>query len=105
MGLDIGVVKIEYLERPDQPMYGFMQDLMAEPDIGIDMDDFDDDFPTWDATGEGNAFYEFERDALLRRADGWAVKKRIDAADRARLLQWVDDLPWRGEIIMLHLNI
>lgn len=103
MGLDIGVVKIEYLERPGQPMYGFMQDLMANPGIGTDMDLFDDD-SVWEAGGEGNAFYEIERDQLLRRADGWAVKNHIDAADRARLLQWVDDLPWRGDCIMLNLN-
>ena len=104
MGLDIGVVKIEYLERPGQPMYRFMQDLMANPGIGTDMDLFDDD-SVWEASDEGNAFYEIERDQLLRRADGWAVKNRIDAADRARLLQWVDDLPWRGDFIMLHLNV
>ena len=103
MGLDIGVVKIEYLERPGQPMYRFMQDLMANPGIGTDMDLFDDD-SVWEAGGEGNAFYEIERDQLLRRADGWAVKNRIDAADRATLLQWVDDLPWRGDCIMLNLN-
>ena len=105
MGLDIGVVKIEYLERPDQPMYGFMRDLMTEPNIGTDEDYLDDDLPPWKVADEGNVFYEFERDSLLRRADGWAVKKSIDAADRARLLQWVDDLPWRGDCIMLHLNI
>lgn len=104
MGLDIGVVRIEYLDRPGQPMYGFMQDLMANPDTGTDMDLFDDD-SVWEATGEGNAFYELEHDQMMRRADGWAVKQGIDAADRATLLQWVDDLPWRGDFIMLHLNI
>ena len=41
MGLDIGVVNIEYLERPAQPIYGFLQALMADPDVGTDFDVFD----------------------------------------------------------------
>ena len=104
MSLSIGVVNIEYLPQPAEPMYGFMKDLMAEPDTGTDMDLFDED-PLWETGSEGNAFYEMERDQMMRRADGWAVKQGIDAADRATLLQWVDDLPWRGDFLMLHLNI
>lgn len=104
MGLDVGVVTIEYLERPGQPMYGFLQGLMADPAVGTDMDLFEDNSP-WEAGDGENVFYEFERDELLRRADRWAVKQEIDAAERATLLQWVDDLPWRGDFITLHLNI
>ena len=104
MSLSIGVVNINYLPQPPQPMYRFMQDLMADPGVGTDMDLFASDSP-WEAGDGENIFYEFERDQLLRRADGWAVKQRIDAADRAVLLQWVDDLPWRGDFITLHLNI
>lgn len=104
MGLSIGVVNIQYLPQPAEPMYGFMKDLMADPNTGADMDLFDDD-SLWETGDGGNAFYEIEHDQMMRRADGWAVKQRIDAADRATLLQWVDDLPWRGDFIMLHLNI
>ncbi len=104
MGLDVGVVSIEYLERPAQLMYGFLQDLMADPDVGTEFDPFDY-VPGWGDGWEGNAFYEFDRDVLLRRADGWAVKKNLDAVERAMLLRWVDDLPYRGDAIMLHLNI
>lgn len=104
MSLSIGVVNIEYLPQPPEPMYGFMKALMLDPNIGTDMDLWADVQP-WDVGDGENEFYEIERDELLRRADGWAVKKSIDAADRARLLQWVDDLPWRDDFIMLHLNI
>ena len=103
MGLDVGVVSIEYLERPAQPIYRFLQALMADPDVGTDFDVFDYE-PGWGDGWEGNAFYEFERDVLLRRADGWAVKNGLDATDRAALLCWVDDLPYRGDAIMLHLG-
>ena len=103
MGLDIGVVTIEYLERPGSPMYGFLQDLMVDPDTGTEFDPFDYE-SGWGDVWEGNAFYEFDRDVLLRRADGWAVQKNLDATERATLLQWIDDLPYRGETIMLHLG-
>lgn len=103
MGLDVGVVSIEYLERPGQPMHGFLQDLMADPDTGRELDPFDYQY-SWGDGWEGNAFYEFERDVLLRRADSWAMQKRLDASDRAVLLQWVDGLPYRGDTIMLHLG-
>ena len=103
MGLDIGVVTIEYLKRPGQPMYGFLQDLMVDPDTGTEFDPFDYE-PGWGDGWEGNAFCEFERDVLLRRADGWAVKKNLDATERATLLQWIDDLPYQGDTIMLHLG-
>ena len=103
MGLDVGVVTIEYLERPGQPMYGFLQDLMVDPDTGTEFDSFDYE-PGWGEGWEGNALYEFERDVLLRRADGWAVRKNLDATERATLLQWIDDLPYRGDAIILHLG-
>ena len=104
MGLDVGVVSIEYLKRPEQPMYGFLQDLMADPDTGTELDPYDY-APGWGDGWEGSAFYEFERDVLLRRADGWAMKKNLDATDRTVLLRWIDDLPYRGDAIMLHLNM
>ena len=104
MGLSIGVVNIKYIPEPPQPMYGFMQALMADPGVGTDMDLFNDTTP-WEVGDGENIFYEFERGELLRRADGWAVKNGIDAAERTTLLQWVDELPWRGDFITLHLNI
>ena len=104
MSLSIGVVNIEYLPQPPQPMYRFMQDLMADPDVGTDMDMFDDE-PPWEAGDGENIFYEFERGELLRRADGWAMQNNLDASDRAVLLKWIDGLPYRGDTIMLHLGM
>ena len=104
MSLSIGVVNIEYLPQPPQPMYRFMQDLMADPDTGSELDPFDYE-PSWGDGWEGNAFYEFERDVLLRRADSWAMQNSLDASDRAVLLKWIDGLPYRGDTIMLHLGM
>ncbi len=104
MGLDVGVVTIEYLERPDWPIYGFLQALMSDPDVGTEFDPFDYE-AGWGDGWEGNAFYEFNRDVLLGRADGWAMQKNLGANDRAMLLRWIDALPYRGDTIMLHLGM
>ena len=104
MGLDVGVVTFEYLERPVQPMYGFLQALAADPDAGSEFDPFDYE-SSWGDSWEGNALYEFERDVLLRRADGWATQNGLKANERTVLLQWIHSLPYRGDTIMLHLGM
>ncbi len=103
MGLDIGVVNITYLERPGQPIYRFMWDMMADPGLGLD-DDLDDDF-FWDGGGSGeNAFYEFTRDGLLNRANGWATDQSLSSAGHETLINWIENLPYRGDTVMLHLS-
>ena len=104
MSLSIGVVNITYLEQPGQPMYRFMWDLMADPALGLD-DSLDDDDWHWDGGGNGgNAFYEFTRDGLLNRANGWATAQNISGGERSAMLEWIENLPYRGDNIMLHLG-
>ena len=104
MGLDIGVVNIDYLDTPSQPMYRFMWELMADPYVGLG-DDLDDDDLHWDGGNSGeNAFYEFTRDGLLNRANGWAAAQNLSDMDRSTLLNWIENLPYRDNFIMLHLG-
>lgn len=77
---------------------------MADPDVGLGADREDDD-GYWDGGGGGgNAFYEFYRDGLLNRANGWATSQGITDTERATLLDWIENLPYRGDAIMLHLS-
>ena len=104
MSLSIGVVNITYLEQPAQPMYRFMWELMADPDVGLGPDREDDD-GYWDGGGGGeNAFYEFYRDGLINRANGWATTQDLADTERSTLLDWIENLPYRGDSIMLHLS-
>jgi hypothetical protein len=66
MGLDVGVVKITYLDRPIQPMYDFLLALAAG--------DLDED---WGGGWEGNAFVEFMRQNLIEKADDWAERRGL----------------------------
>ena len=103
MGLDIGVVNIEYLERPPQPIYGFLQALMADPNVGMSADD-DMAGSCWGDGWANNAFYEFYREGLVKQASGWAEARALDQSDRTKLLDWIDNLPYRGHAVMLHLG-
>ena len=104
MGLDIGVVSIDYLDTPGQPMYRFMGELMADPYVGLgDALDYDDWH--WDGGGNGeSAFYEFTRDGLINRANGWATAQNLSSAELETLVNWIGNLPYRGDTIMLHLG-
>jgi hypothetical protein len=93
MGLDVGVVNITYLERPDEPIYDFLW-AMASGQLGED----------WGGGWEGNALVEYERENLIEKATEWADGQGLEAQERTQLLQWVDELPWDGDAVMLHLN-
>ena len=114
MGLSIGVVSIRYLDEPAEPMINFMDDLRASPSAGLDeyyrdldardeddpLGDDDEDDEYWDDGG----FCEFRRIGMIRRATGWAIRKNLSQSDRALLLEWIGNLPWNDDFVMLHLT-
>lgn len=107
MALDVGIVRVEYLSVPRFPVEAFFRDLMLNPELGLDEDDLEDD-EYWDGgNNAGNAFYEFEREGLAKRANGWATKEKLGSLDRENLLKWVENLPYRSDTdtIMLHLSV
>lgn len=65
MGLDVGVVKFEYLPEPQPPVYDFLYDLLLDPDTGVGNDYDNDD---WGDSWSDNGVYEFERTGLISRA-------------------------------------
>jgi hypothetical protein len=93
MGLDVGVVKITYLDRPDEPVYGFLKALAAG--------ELDED---WGGGWAGNALAEFMKESLIEQANDWADSKGLKPEEQIGLFQWVEELPWDGDSIMLHLN-
>lgn len=114
MGLSIGVVSVRYLEEPPQPIIDFITDLRTLSSTGLedyyrDLDDRDEDDPLGDDDDddecwEDGGFCEFRRIGLVRRASGWAIRKRLTEADKALLLGWIANLSWNDDYIMLHLG-
>jgi len=94
MGLDVGVVKIAVLDRPEQPIYDFLWELADR--AGLD--------DTWGHAWEGAAFVEILRQQMLAKARRFAKERNLDQADVNGLRSWIRGLPWNGQTVMLHLN-
>ena len=90
MGLDIGVVQINYLPRPDKPAYDFAWHL-----------NINDDEADWN--GSSSTFVEYTRETLLEQLDRYVEQSELSQSDIEGLRNWVDGLPWKGDVIMLHL--
>ena len=41
---------------------------------------------------------------MIRRATGWAIRENLAQSERALLLDWIANLPWSDDYIMLHLG-
>ena len=93
MGLDVGVVQIDYLDRPGKAAY----DLLCHLNDNADEAD-------WSASSAGNTFVEYTRDTLLERANEFASTNRLTRSEKDGLRSWTDGLPWKDDVIMLHLT-
>ncbi len=113
MSLSIGVVNVRYLEEPAQPILQFMADLRSSPTTGLDAyygdldarglaDPLGDDRE--DEHWEDGGFCEFRRAGMMRRATGWATEKSLSQSERTLLLDWLANLPWNDDYIILHLG-
>jgi len=93
MGIDVGVVRISYLDRPRQPIYNFLWWLAEH--AGHD---------EWGGGWCDNAFLETDQTRLISKAELYARQQSMSQDQLGQLLSWVRELPWDGNVIMLHLN-
>ncbi len=88
MGLDIGVVNINYLDRPIGTTYDFLWYL------NVNAEEAD-----WITGAERSTFIRETMDKQVRRFQS-ENKLAQNALDRIQ--RWIAALPWKGEVIMLH---
>ena len=93
MGLDIGVVRIRYLDRPSGAAYRFAWNLAGEWDYG-----------SWQVSSGENSFMEFEYNHLINRAAEYVSAEGLGSNDAHHVMRWVRNLPWEGGTIMLHMG-
>ena len=93
MALNVGVVKIEYVDAPAEPVRGFLFEL-----AGKDLDE------GWIGGWDGNVFMEMLQEDLESRAREYALEKALSQNDTGKLASWVVSLPWERHDIMLHLS-
>ena len=94
MGLDVGVVQIDYQHRPPRgPAYEFARYLIHNSD---DAD--------WGFSEGTNVMVEYSLGDMLNHVDEYVESEGLDFNNRIRVLNWVYGLPWDDETIMLHLG-
>ena len=92
MGLDIGVIpEIVYLDRPDHDVYDFAWHL------NINADEAD-----WIVSSDGHTIAEYTRETMSRQIEEYIANETLVRDGIDRIHKWVDDLPWRNGVIMLH---
>ena len=102
MGLDVGVVKFQYLDSPDELLREFLRHLRMRTQ-------FDDEI--WQVSEGMNTIVEVTRPDMLRHATEFVSEDEIDKAGEQRIMDWIRDLPWdegmgdEGEdVIALHVS-
>ena len=83
MGLDIGVVQINYLPRPDKPAYDFAWHL-----------NINDDEADWN--GSSSTFVEYTRETLQQQLDSYITENRLPQSDIEELRQLGRRSPMEG---------
>ena len=96
MGLDVGVVQIDYSQaRPSGAAYKYAWELMAYDDIDGDC---------WKVSSGGQVFIELGYDTMANHAMEYIKAKSLTSSEAHQVMRWIRGLPWRGRTIMLHLG-
>ena len=82
MGLDVGIIKIQYLPRPTGHAYRFAWELAAEASAYGYMH------------GEGNNYAGFSQSQVLRMLDEFTAREQLDTTARTEIIDWLRSLPW-----------
>lgn len=92
MGLDIGIISIQYLDRPDGHAYDFAWRLAEEANVNGYMG------------GESNSWGGFEKEHVRQMLEDFAEARDWTDREESEVWAWVESLPWEGDTIELHFN-
>ena len=93
MGLDIGVVNIKYIDRPGGAALKFASYL------GENYWDAD-----WGFSEGENIIVENTKETMFQLVDDYAKSEGLGSDDKAAIQKWVHSLPWKDDVVMLHLS-
>lgn len=92
MGLDIGIISVQYLDRPSGYTYEFMKEMAIEASADGYM------------TGAGNNWGLFYKLQLARMLLRFAAQEGLTRDETREVWRWVQSLPWDEDFIELHFN-
>ncbi len=84
MGLDIGIITIEYLKRPSGIAYEFAQEMAVEASVNGYM------------AGADNNWAPFTQRQVLNMLGKFVKNRGLSRSERRKVLRWIRSLPWEG---------
>ena len=91
MGLDVGVVSINYLDQPHGATYDFLWYLNVNAEVA-----------EWLTGSEGSTFIEITRETMDEQVRRFQSENKLSQNASERISRWIASLPWKGDVIMLH---
>ena len=91
MGLDVGVVNINYLDQPHGATYDFLWYLNGHAEVA-----------EWLTGSEGSTFIEITRETMDEQVRKFQSENDLSQNGFERIQRWIASLPWKGDVIMLH---
>ncbi len=96
MGLDVGIVQIDYSRaRPYGAAYRYARELMTVDDYGGDC---------WKVSSGGQVFIELAFETMAAHAMEYIDSSGLTSNDAHQVMRWIRNLPWEGDVVMLHLG-
>ena len=92
MALDIGIISVTYLDRPLGRAYDFAMKMAQDA--------------VWDGymRGVGNSWGAFTKDEVIEQLEEFSLEHGLSVQERTGVMDWVESLPWDGDLIDLHFN-
>ena len=92
MGLDIGIMSVQVLERPRGVTYEFAKELALEASVAGTM------------SGAGNSVGYFTKPHVGHLLYEYAAEHNFTDEETAEVWAWVESLPWDGHGIELYFD-
>ena len=93
MSMHVGSVDIEYLEYPGDAPTKFLWYVASNPSM------YD-----WEVWSDGNHFVEYTYDRAIERSWEYTKSENVGVNEAHQVFRWIRGLPWKREVVMLHLS-
>ena len=93
MSMHVGSVNIDYLDYPGDAPTKFLWYIASNPS-GYD----------WEVWSDGNHFVEYTYDRAIELASEYVRSESVGTNEAHQVFRWVRSLPWRRDVVMLHLS-
>ena len=93
MSMHVGSVNIDYLDYPGDAPTKFLWYVASNPSM------YD-----WEIWSDGNYIVEYTYERAIELSWEYVRSENIRANEAHQVFRWIRGLPWKGDVVMLHLS-